>query len=65
MRGQWALEMTDFHHLTILIPIIINTRQMAGKLLARLTVGIPIIQEDQGELLKLMSSSLRGAPVQS
>lgn len=57
--------MTDFHHLTIIIPIIINTKQMAGKLLAKLTVGILLIQEDQGELLKLISSSLRGAPVQS
>lgn len=29
--GQWALEMTDFHHPAILIRIIANAKQMVGQ----------------------------------
>ena len=31
MWGQWALEMTDFHHQVIIIHIITNAEQMVGQ----------------------------------
>lgn len=31
MWGQWALEMTDFHHQVIIVRIITNAKQMVGQ----------------------------------
>ncbi|KAI4572204.1 hypothetical protein MJT46_005272 [Ovis ammon polii x Ovis aries] len=41
--GQWALEMTDFHHPAILIRIIANAKQMVGQAALQAHGGIPFI----------------------